>query len=690
MKDTSSSKNHASYDIQIICKGKFSDLAQITNALTKAENFEENGSIITTTTTATEHNSNKFNWKRNDTKASTELLSVTVSAHRLTTLKPYTKPTQCLLAYLNAEKPASLVQDSFMRYCKHADTRSAPVTHFMKQHGPFIYIHVLQDAKVFEPRLEPTRKISSKYRTKDFMALVDNHILTAAPPSLTTDIQTSRQQPFSPIYSPGTILRGSNSNGNGEYEGVDKAFRAMATLEHNLSSYRTPVTIERWTRQFPIVVVDGNSEESSLIFNDDRMLSVAGPLHEMIVKPFLAIVRNNEGRIHPDDQKKIKAIIEMLKSSATSNDVRFFTTAELTQNNTARFDFYSKVWGELRMFATKLSQPNLVRQMDHVWPGFNKSMASELRKGKRTNVDVKRDEHGNPILPLYLGALTVLNLGKVVLGKPNYHTEKYIWPVGYHCKRVFTSVKNTEKRCTYTCEIRDGGEAPLFILISEEDPDNVIIEKSATAAWTVVVKQVNAIKSGEAGKRVFTNVSGPEYFGLAHPTVMRLISELPNADKVPRPALPEEFRTAPSFDDDEETMGGASGSGGKRRGDEFGGGGGGHGENYDDDDEEEGAAASKVWSKGQSFLDFVHVKDFNKKAKNFDGRADSSYELYESFYARMRAQVEEQQQQQQQQSQDLTMFDVKTKQEQKQQPLQQQPLQQQPQLANVKKIPGFE
>lgn len=30
-------------------------------------------------------------------------------------------------------------------------------------------------------------------------------------------------------------------------------------------------------------------------------------------------------------------------------------------------------------------------------------------------------------------------------------------------------------------------------------------------------------------------MSGPEYFGLAHPTVMKLISELPNAEKCVRP-----------------------------------------------------------------------------------------------------------------------------------------------------------
>lgn len=57
------------------------------------------------------------------------------------------------------------------------------------------------------------------------------------------------------------------------------------------------------------------------------------------------------------------------------------------------------------------------------------------------------------------------------------------------------------------------------------------------------MKKINEIKTEEAGKRVFTNVSGPEYFGLAHPTVMKLISELPNAEKCIRPNAPHQPET---------------------------------------------------------------------------------------------------------------------------------------------------
>jgi len=95
-------------------------------------------------------------------------------------------------------------------------------------------------------------------------------------------------------------------------------------------------------------------------------------------------------------------------------------------------------------------------------------------------------------------------------------------------------MKNVDERIVYTCEIKDGGPAPIFVL-NCKDFEAPIEERSATAAWTSVVKRVNEIKSEESGKKVFTNVSGPEYFGLANPTVMKLISELPNAEKCDRP-----------------------------------------------------------------------------------------------------------------------------------------------------------
>ena len=57
----------------------------------------------------------------------------------------------------------------------------------------------------------------------------------------------------------------------------------------------------------------------------------------------------------------------------------------------------------------------------------------------------------------------------------------------------------------------------------EDDEDEAIIEKSATAAWSAVIAKVNDMKTEETGKRQFTSVSGPEYFGFGVPAIAKLI-----------------------------------------------------------------------------------------------------------------------------------------------------------------------
>jgi hypothetical protein len=44
---------------------------------------------------------------------------------------------------------------------------------------------------------------------------------------------------------------------------------------------------------------------------------------------------------------------------------------------------------------------------------------------------IPTDGTGKPILPIQLGGMTILDLGKVVYDKPKFHAKRYIWPVGF-------------------------------------------------------------------------------------------------------------------------------------------------------------------------------------------------------------------------------------------------------------------
>lgn len=47
---------------------------------------------------------------------------------------------------------------------------------------------------------------------------------------------------------------------------------------------------------------------------------------------------------------------------------------------------------------------------------------------------VPRDKDGRPLLPLYVGIMTVYNLGEICK-REHFHTERYIFPVNYEVTR---------------------------------------------------------------------------------------------------------------------------------------------------------------------------------------------------------------------------------------------------------------
>jgi hypothetical protein len=74
-----------------------------------------------------------------------------------------------------------------------------------------------------------------------------------------------------------------------------------------------------------------------------------------------------------------------------------------------------------------------------------------------------------------------------------------------------------------TCSILDGGDGPRFQVVSEDQPNHPIIANSATGAWSVVVRQSNQVRHREHSN----SASGPDYYGFKHPTIAKMIQDLP-------------------------------------------------------------------------------------------------------------------------------------------------------------------
>lgn len=156
-------------------------------------------------------------------------------------------------------------------------------------------------------------------------------------------------------------------------------------------------------------------------------------------------------------------------------------------------------------------------------------------KRKRTTAASKRivqpiplDSSGRPIFPIILGGLTVHSLGEIVGDRPGFHSEDYIFPVGFCSTRIYASTKNPEQKCLYTCKITDGGNGPLFEIGAEDDPEHPVVATSATECHSCLLKAVNASRGMSI---IDTSGRGAKFFGFSHPTIQNLIQSCPGARK---------------------------------------------------------------------------------------------------------------------------------------------------------------
>ena len=148
---------------------------------------------------------------------------------------------------------------------------------------------------------------------------------------------------------------------------------------------------------------------------------------------------------------------------------------------------------------------------------------------KASNLNVRTDEEGNIIYPIVVtGTLKILNLGVIDCQRTMFHSSANIFPIGFKSVREAASIIELGKRAEFTCEILDDGQKPMFKVTCSDDPHNPIVKDSASGAWLDFVKKTNDIQQVRKTK---PSVSGPDRFGLAEPSVLRIIQTLPNANK---------------------------------------------------------------------------------------------------------------------------------------------------------------
>ncbi|XP_032282305.1 transforming growth factor beta regulator 1 isoform X2 [Phoca vitulina] len=157
------------------------------------------------------------------------------------------------------------------------------------------------------------------------------------------------------------------------------------------------------------------------------------------------------------------------------------------------------------------------------------SKKKKMEGGARKLVQpIALDPSGRPVFPIGLGGLTVYSLGEIITDRPGFHDERAIYPVGYCSTRIYASVRCPDRKCLYTCQIKDGGMQPQFEIVPEDDPQNAIVTSSADACHAELLKTISA-----AMGKLMPNLlpSGADFFGFSHPTIHNLIQSCPGARK---------------------------------------------------------------------------------------------------------------------------------------------------------------
>ncbi|KAI8075581.1 F/Y-rich N-terminus-domain-containing protein [Thamnidium elegans] len=140
---------------------------------------------------------------------------------------------------------------------------------------------------------------------------------------------------------------------------------------------------------------------------------------------------------------------------------------------------------------------------------------------------VPKDENGNIVLPFQIASLNVIDLGTIDSERSQFHNERYIFPIGYTVERTYMSMVDPNNQTTYTCKVEDGQEGPLFTLSAADAPEIELSARTATGVWALVIKKANEVRQKESSNAI----SGPEYYGFAHPLVIEMIEEMEGVDE---------------------------------------------------------------------------------------------------------------------------------------------------------------
>ncbi|EAY04437.1 F/Y-rich N-terminus family protein [Trichomonas vaginalis G3] len=164
---------------------------------------------------------------------------------------------------------------------------------------------------------------------------------------------------------------------------------------------------------------------------------------------------------------------------------------------------------------------------------LKRTSSNQISNNNSNLSEEKTEENSDEVtFPIILNStLRVISLGTVDYTRENYHTQRYIYCIGFVSERLYASIENPNEKAWYRSLILDGGEMPLFRVELKDNPEYFWEGPKPTSPWSAAIKDIERKRSILGFKSHSVSVSGPESFGFAAPKIISLISKLPNADK---------------------------------------------------------------------------------------------------------------------------------------------------------------
>lgn len=153
-----------------------------------------------------------------------------------------------------------------------------------------------------------------------------------------------------------------------------------------------------------------------------------------------------------------------------------------------------------------------------------------------------------------IGSLTFHAVGQLLPHQlHNFHTQDYIFPIGYKVVRFYWSMTEINKRCPYICTIAEVDNKPEFrITVCDEsnlekylDPDKeaeleasndkatTFKASSAKGVWLQVLKVINEMRRKHDLVKIFPDyICGEHLFGLTEPNIVKVLESLPGIESL--------------------------------------------------------------------------------------------------------------------------------------------------------------